>query len=171
MNTLSATTTLCTLAASVLMTFTNAASAQSNVRDFGPPSYRGGVNAIPAYGSNYVRPNYAAAYAAHYAANVPTAPAYSSPHRQVGYRPNTLQTPLAGANCAYAATNPAYHPHAYHANGYGSYAAGYAPYTQANSGYWSSNTPRQYAGKTLFGTQTIYGKDQPFLNIGRFFIP
>ena len=166
MKTLSATTTLCTLAATVLMTFTNAASAQSNVRDFGPPSYRGGVSAIPAYGSNYARPNYAA-----YAARVPTAPAYSSPYGQVGYWPNTLQTPVAGANCVYAATNPAYRPRAYHANGYGSYAAGYAPYAQANSGYWSSNTPRQYTGKTLFGTQTVYGKDQPFLNIGRFFIP
>ena len=156
------------MAASLLMAGAGSTSAQSNARDFGPPSYGGGLRAIPTYGSNYLAPN-SAAYASPYAGYQP-----------IGLqRPAAgLQTPVAATACAYNAANSAYRTVANNPYAYGAYAAAYSPYTAAyapnaggNTSYWSSTTPRQYTGNTMFGSQTVYGKDEPLRNLVRFFVP
>jgi hypothetical protein len=148
------------LATAALISCAGSASAQSNVRDFGPSTYRRVVRPAPAY---YNGPNYAAAPIA----------AYASPYTQVAFQPIASQQPVG---CAYNTANNAYRPYAANPHvtnpyAYGPYTAGFAPYSGGNTSYWSSTTPAQYTGNTLFGSPTVYGKEQPFRNVLRFFAP
>jgi hypothetical protein len=135
--------------------------AQSNVRDFGPPSsMRDGPR--PGCGCRSVT-----AYA---------------PVSQVA-----VPTQVAAPRCGYGGCNsgctscnryrtnrityvyPTNVPQPYSANV--PYTAAYAPSINSNTSYWSSTTPAQYTGRTIFGTSTVYAKDQPAMNVGRYFVP
>jgi hypothetical protein len=146
---------LLVLALAMIVTSAGSASAQSNIRDFGPPRPRRGLSAAPSY---YVAPNYIASRPV----------AYPVPYTQVGYQSIAMQRP---AGCAYHAASSASQPYANNPYAYGAYTAGFAPYANGNTSYWSSTTPSQYSGTTLFGTQTVYGKEQPFRNVLRFLVP
>ena len=143
------------LALVVLVAFVLFAGRGANAQSYLPQAaYPGSAAAIQSFA-----PYSAAAYGAPYASP------YASPYAQVGYQPAVWPS-TSGPRCA-AGSRP--YPGA--RQDYRAYQAGYAPYTARSICNWSSTTPRQYPGQSLFGTPALYGKDEPLRNIFRFLLP
>ena len=143
--------------------------AQSSVRDFGPPVFAGAPPSASAFAPP-VQLN--AAYALEripYASSIGYQPInYSAYRAGFGAAPADLRpslAPVAPRNCA---AGLAYRP----ANvvNYPGYNARY-PQSYSGAAYWSSSQPRQYNGQSLFGSPTVYAKDQPLRNFVRFLVP